>query len=190
MNAAELFMFEAEVKRRFEAGQIHGPVHLSNGNEQQLIEIFKEVRRTDWVFSTWRNHYHALLHGIPPQCVMEQIVAGKSMSLSSRYHRFMCSAIVGGMLPIAVGVASRGERAWVFVGDMAASCGMFHDCVQYAVGHDLPITFVVEDNGHSTNTPTLETWGGGPLFAAGKKTLRYVYKSEYPHIGAGKQVTM
>lgn len=189
MTAADLIAFEAEVKRRFEAGQIHGPVHLSNGNEAQLIEIFEDVRRTDWVFSTWRNHYHALLHGIPPQYVMDEIVAGRSMSMNHREHRFMSSSIVAGMLPIAVGVAAAGHRAWCFVGDMAASCGMFHDCVQYAQGHDLPITFVVEDNGHSTNTPTAETWGDY-MRPEGPKIRRYAYRSEFPHIGAGKRVTM
>ena len=190
MQKSDLLAFEAEVKRRFEAGQIHGPVHLSNGNEDALIEIFKDVKRSDWVLSTWRNHYHALLHGIPPEEVMAQIMAGKSMSMSSVKHRFLASSIVGGMLPIAVGLAAAGERVWCFVGDMAASCGMFSDCRQYAIGFDLPVTFVIEDNGFATTTPTPETWGNKPLLAHGEKTIRYVYKSELPHIGAGAKVTM
>jgi pyruvate dehydrogenase E1 component alpha subunit len=187
MLKSDLIAFEDEVRRRFEAGQIHGPVHLSNGNEDQLIGIFADIKRGDWVLSTWRNHYHALLHGVPAQFVMDEIMAGRSISLNSREHRFLSSAIVGGMLPIAVGLAAAGERVWCFVGDMAASCGMFHDCVQYAQGFNLPATFIVEDNGLATTTPTAETWGAWP---SGGHILHYDYKSELPHIGAGKRVTM
>lgn len=191
MTADELIAFEAEVKELFERGAILGPVHLSNGNEKELIEIFADVRPQDWVFSTWRNHYHALLKGIPRDVVLKQIVHGHSMHLSSVEHRFMSSSIVGGMLPIAVGVAhSNVAHVWCFLGDMAASCGMYRDCLQYARGHDLPITFVIEDNGFSTGTPTQETWGGYVEPTDGWKVRRYKYTSKYPHIGAGKRVTM
>lgn len=190
MNKADLIAFEAEVKRRFEAGQIHAPVHLSNGNEDALIDIFRDIKRGDWVFSTWRNHYHALLHGVPPAYVMHEVMAGRSINLRSAEHRFHSSAIVGGCLPIAVGVAAAGMRAWCFVGDMAASCGMFHDCTKYAAAFNLPVNFIVEDNGYSTTTPTLEVWGGAYPEAYGPNIFRYKYRSEYPHVGAGKQVTM
>ena len=60
-----LIDFETEIKEIYEDGKITAPVHLSGGNEDQLIEIFKDVDKDDWVFSSWRNHYHALLHGVP-----------------------------------------------------------------------------------------------------------------------------
>lgn len=199
LTKADLIAFETVVKAKFEAGEVHGPVHLSNGNEAQLIEIFRDVNPGDWVFSTWRSHYHALLKGIPMEWLLAEIIKGHSMHINSVEHRFMASSIVGGCLPIAVGVAAavkrQGgyERVWCFVGDMAASCGMFHDCAQYAVGFDLPITFVIEDNGKSTNTPTAETWGSkDPVFYGRLAThvLRYKYESAFPHIGAGKRTTM
>ena len=159
MTAAELIAFEREVADRFERGEIRSPVHLSGGNEDALIAIFKEVRREDWVFSTWRSHYHALLHGIPPDAVMAQIMSGRSMNLNFPEHRFLASAIVGGILPIACGVAYAGNRVWCFVGDMTASIGGFHDAHEFAFCNALPITFLVEDNGLSTNTPTHDAWG-------------------------------
>src|SRR5262245_53053446 len=101
MKARELIAFEREVADRYNAGEIRGPVQLSGGNEQQLIEIFRDIPKDAWIFSTWRSHYHALLHGIPREKVMAQIVAGKSMNLNFPEHRFFTSAIVGGILPIA-----------------------------------------------------------------------------------------
>jgi TPP-dependent pyruvate/acetoin dehydrogenase alpha subunit len=185
-----LIAFEEKVARAFEEGKIRGPVHLSGGNEEQLIQIFKKINPEDWVFSTWRNHYHALLHSIPQEKVWEQILNGKSMNLSFPEHRFYSSAIVGGILPIAVGVATGIKRkgchrkVWCFVGDMAATTGAFHEANNYASKQDLPIKFVVEDNGLSTNTPTEEVWGRGWV----GKNIYYSYKRTYPHVGVGKWV--
>jgi TPP-dependent pyruvate/acetoin dehydrogenase alpha subunit len=190
VNAADLISFEKEVAEAFEAGKIRGPVHLSGGNEEQLLAIFKHVHPEDWCFSTWRNHFHALLHGIPREKVMGQIMDGRSMNLCFPEHRFYTSAIVGGILPIAVGVAAALKRkdckrkVWCFVGDMAATTGTFHEAKTYASKQDLPIRFVIEDNGVSTNTPTEETWGRGCV----GKTLYYSYKRMYPHVGVGKWV--
>lgn len=192
MTADDLRAFEQEVAEAFDAGKIRGPVHLSGGNEDYLIEIFKDIARDDYVFSTWRNHYHALLHGIPRERVMDRILAGKSMNLMFPEHRFFTSAIVGGCLPIAVGVAAALKRkrepvkVWCFLGDMAETTGIFHEAHRYACGQDLPITFVVEDNGLSTNTPTKECWGkhwmGKPRTL---KTIRYEYKRTWPHVMKG-----
>lgn len=195
MTAADLIEFEREVADAFEGGLIHAPVHLSGGNEEQLIRIFRDIAPTDWVLSTYRNHYHALLHGIPRAQVMAEILAGRSMYWSSPAHRFLTSALVGGILPIAVGVAAgikrRGEpeRVWCFVGDMAATTGIFHESVAYADGHDLPVTFVVEDNGMSTDTPTHEAWGRRPdAQSYGCLARRYSYERIWPHVNSGMYV--
>ena len=66
VNKQYLIDFETEVKERYERGEIHSPVHLSSNNEEQLIDIFKQVDKNDWVFCTWRNHRRAhqwLKHG-------------------------------------------------------------------------------------------------------------------------------
>ena len=192
MTPTKLVAFEAEVAAAFEARKIHAPIHLSGGNEEQLIQIFKEIRPEDWVFSTWRSHYHALLHGVPPAEVMNQILAGRSMNLCFPAHRFYTSAIVGGTCPIAVGVAAALARArstarvWVFVGDMTAEGGAFHEAASYVKGHGLPLTFVIESNGMSTNTPTWEAWGEGSLRLVLKS---YLYTRTYPHTGVGKWIT-
>lgn len=190
LTADDLIAFETEVAKHFAAAEIRSPVHFSGGNEAPLLEIFKDIQREDYVCSTWRNHYHALLHGIPRERLMADILAGHSMNLNYPEYRFLTSAIVGGTLPIVCGLAAGGKRVWCFVGDMCASMGSFYDAVHYADGHDLPVTFIVEDNGLSTNTPTQGTWGGNGWKNAisSKRVKSYRYTRMYPHVGLTKRV--
>lgn len=193
LNASDLITFEENVARFFAAKEIKGPIHLSGGNENELIEIFKDIGRADWVFSTYRNHYHALLHGIDPDWLWAEIKAGRSMNISSPAHHFFTSAIVGGCLPIAVGAAAACKRfgtkqkVWCFLGDMAGMTGAAYEAYNYSRGHDLPITFVVEDNGMSCDTPTLETWGFDEVRPL-KGVRYYKYTRSYPHSGIGSYV--
>ena len=191
-TVSELIEFETEVAQYFAAAKIHSPVHFSGGNEEQSLWVFEKIRREDWVFSTWRSHYHALLHGVPRETVLRAILDGKSMNLNFPDYRFFSSAIVGGTLPIACGVAAgikwRGEgqeRVWCFIGDMTASIGAFRDAQRYADGHALPITFVIEDNGLATNTPTKRTWGESETVC---QVIRYNYQRTYPHVGLTTKV--
>lgn len=167
----------------FEAGKIRAPIHLSGGNEEQLIRIFKDIQPTDWVFSNHRSHFHALLKGIPHDWLLAEILAGHSITINNAEHKFFSSAIVGGILPIAVGVAMTGARVWVFCGDMASSGGIFYECLKYAKGHSLPIKFVIEDNGLSVCTPTVEAWGHLPSVI--EEDEYYSYKPTFPHQGTG-----
>lgn len=195
MLAEQLIAFEKDIADCFERGDIKGPVHLSGGNEEQLIEIFREVGKEDWIFSTWRNHYHALLHGVPPEKLKAAILKGPSMNINFPEHRFVTSAIVGGILSIACGVAAgikrRGgtEKVWCFVGDMAASIGAYHEAISYAICNSLPVMFVEEDNGLSTNTPTEDAWGKSSTWPH-QQEIHYTYTRTVPHVGIGKWVTI
>ena len=187
MTASDLIAFEREVARRFEAKEILAPIHLcSDTQAEPLIEIFRDIKRTDWVLSTWRSHFAALLHGVPRDAVMAQILAGRSMSLHFPEYRFMTSAIMGGMLPIACGLAAAGERVWCFVGDMCASTGAFRDAHRFASRNDLPVHFHIEDNRLSTNTPTADSWG---LKHGERRDTRYFYTRTTQHSGTDKYVS-
>ena len=187
-----LIDFENLIVSHWEAAKIRGPVHLSNGNEEQLIEIFKRITPTDWVFSTWRSHYHALLKGIDPVWIEKEILAGRSITLCNIDERFYSSAIVTATLPIALGVAlsikkqGSSEKVWVFVGDMSFESGAFYEVHKYARNFDLPLYFVVEDNGVSTYTPTEATWNVKRPIPP--DVIHYSYKSKYPHYGSGKWI--
>jgi len=185
--------FELRVKGEYEKGTIRGPVHMSKGNEQQLIEIFKYIHPEDWVFSSWRNHYHALLHGVPEEHLWELILAGKSMSVYCETPKLYTSSIVGGVVPIALGAAQaqkmkkNGRKVWLFVGDMTYETGVFHEAYKYSRAHDLPLEIVVEDNNMSTNTPTDETWNGQKSQMP-KDVFYYFYERGYPHHGTGQWI--
>ncbi len=191
---ALLIDFEKKVKQAFLDKRIKAPIHLSGGNEDKLLEIFKNINQEDWVFSTWRSHYHAILKGIPEEWVFSEIIAGRSMFLINREHKFISSSIVGGILPIACGVAwalrrkSINERVWVFVGDMTARTGIYHEFIEYCRGHDLPVSIVIEDNGLSTNTPTIQVWGESQRNRVFSAPIKYSYKRVYPHVGCDEFV--
>ena len=186
----ELIDFEIDIKKIYESGKIKAPIHLSGNNEDQLIKIFKNVKKNDWVFSTWRNHYHALLKGIPKDWLKKEIIKGRSMGINNLKYKFYSSAIVGGIIPIALGVAKSlklqkksKSKVWVFIGDMTFETGIFHECYKYSKNHGLPLKFVVEDNGLSTNTPTKSTWVRKSKIP--KDVINYKYKRKYPHHGTG-----
>jgi len=106
--------------------------------------------------------------------------------------KFYASAIVGATLSIALGAAlsikkSGGDdKVWVFIGDMSFESGIFYEVHKYARNFELPLYFVVEDNGVSTYTPTEATWKIKREIP--NDVIWYDYKSKYPHYGSGKWV--
>jgi len=197
MTPQELIAFETEIAEIFNAGKIRAPIHLYYGNEAQMIEIFREVQPEDWVFCSWRSHYQCLLKGVPPEELKAEILAGHSISLCFPKQRVVSSAIVGGIIPIAVGAAMgikrRGEKSRVhcFAGEMTSETGIFHECVKYASNHKLPIRFIVEDNGKSVCTDTRATWNQPMLTYEDNRhplVTYYKYQTKYPHAGAGQRV--
>lgn len=231
----DLVAFEKRVAEVYEQGLIKSPVHLSGGSERQLIEIFKGISRDDWKLCTWRNHLHALLSEIPPEEVMRQILAGKSMTMNSAEHKFYSSSIAGGILPIAVGLGMAikrvrcdtpgcchcrckdlrcttllggtehgghvhynhlpcpawARRVWCFCGDMTAECGIFWESAKYARNFNLPVTFIIESNGKSVQTPTEEIWGAIEDWSEYFYNVRrYEYELAWPHHGVGKFIEL
>lgn len=193
MTRDDLIAFEADIADCFNRGEIRAPVHLAGGNEDDLIELFKLMRPDDWICGAWRMHYHCLLKGVPLAQLKADILAGRSITLCYPHYRIITSAIVGGILPIALGLAwsikraGGKERVWVFCGDMAAMSGAFAECSRYAQSHDLPMVTVIEDNGLSVCTPTDLVCGtiGSDRPAA---SVYYRYDLKWPHSGAGKRV--
>ena len=111
------------------------------------------------------------------------------MGINNKKYKFYSSAIVGGILPIALGVAKsikiKKQRAkvWVFIGDMTFETGTFYECYKFSKNMKLPIKFVVEDNNMSTNTPTNKVWVKKSKVP--KDVIKYEYKRKYPHHGTG-----
>ena len=198
MTPAQLIAFEEDIASEFNAGKIRAPIHLYFGNEEAVIDVFRNIRPQDWVLCSWRSHYQCLLKGVPPEELKAEIMAGRSISLCFPEQRIFSSAIVGGAVPIAVGIAmgiqrSGGdERVYCFMGEMTAETGITHESVKYSRNHKLPVTWVIEDNTKSVCTDPKKTWALGSHWwerdGGATDVLHYKYESKYPHAGAGVRV--
>ena len=206
VTAKKLIEFEEDIATLFNAGKIKAPVHLYHGNEDIMVEIFKDIDiQNDWVCCTWRNHYQSLLKGIPPDLIKSLIVEGKSMVMNLPEYKFICSSIVGGIPSIATGIALANKlqnlpgHVWCWLGDMSAETGAFHEAYKYSVCEKLPITFIVEDNFKSVCTPTNQVWRRDTPYYLDRSYTGGIHKQPhlyyyqysntiYPHAGAGKRV--
>jgi len=189
MNKDALIQFEEDIANEFNQGRIRAPVHLSHGTEDALIEIFKEIRSRDWVLCSWRSHYQCLLKGVPAPLLKQAIMEGKSISLCFPEYRVFSSAIVTGVLPIAVGIGlaiardGLDEKVFCFVGDMTSETGAFEECYKYVRNFDLPVRFIIEDNRKSICTDTRKVWGMSTLSreGPGNEHLHYYqYENKWP----------
>jgi len=196
LTKEQLVDFETDIANCFNNAMIKAPVHLYDGNEEQMINIFKNVEPEDWIFCSWRSHYQCLLKGVPQEQLKQDILDGKSITLCYPEYNIYSSAIVTGNIPIATGTALDIKRkggtnhVWCFVGDMTSETGTFFENWKYAVNHDLPITFVIENNGKSVCTETHKVWNTDELYFAKetKKIIYYEYQTKYPHAGAGQRI--
>lgn len=182
----------------FNDGMIRAPIHLYNGNEDNMLEIFQNINEDDWILCSWRNHYQCLLKGVPKERLMKDILAGRSISLCYKDYKIISSGIVTGVIPIATGIAldiknKKGKnKVFCFMGDMTSESGIAYECIKYCINNKLPIHFIIEDNGKSVCTITKEAWGIDKLTfeECGNQYITY-YKydgSKYPHAGSGVRI--
>ena len=197
MKEKDLIKFEDSIAELFNEAKIKSPIHLYSGNEKFLINFFKKIKKNDWVLCSWRSHYQCLLKGVPPKKIKNEIIDGKSISLCFLDYKVYSSAIVGGSLPIAVGLAMSLKRkksknkVYCFIGDMTSETGIAHECIKYSKNKNLPIHFIVEDNRKSVCTDTRKAWSKNKLTyenISDKFVTYYKYKLKYPHAGAGQRV--
>jgi pyruvate dehydrogenase E1 component alpha subunit len=152
----------------YAAGKIRGFLHLYIGQEAIAAGVIPTLGPADSIVGTYREHGHALLRGISAEAIMAEMYGkaagcsrgrGGSMHLFSREHRFFGgNAIVGGGLPIAIGIAladklrsTRGVTC-VFFGEGAAAEGEFHEALNIASLWKLPVLFVCENNEYAMGT--------------------------------------
>jgi len=197
MKEKDLINFEDNIAKLFNEAKIKAPIHLYSGNEKFLIRFFKKIKKNDWIFCSWRSHYQCLLKGVPPNKIKKEIIKGKSISLCFLDYKIYSSAIVGGSLPIALGLALSLKRkksknkVYCFIGDMTSETGIAHECIKYSRNKNLPIHFIIEDNRKSVCTDTRKVWSKNKLTyenVSDKFVTYYKYKLKYPHAGAGQRV--
>ncbi len=160
--------FEARCAELYSARKIRGFLHLYDGEEAIAVGVMDALGDPDRVVATYREHGHALARGVPMAAVLAEMYGvaegcsggrGGSMHLFDRDRRFVGgNAIVGGGLPLAVGLAlaDRLQDApgvtVCFFGEGAVAEGEFHESMNLASLWKLPVLFVCENNGYAMGT--------------------------------------
>ena len=160
--------FEERCVELYSAERIRGFMHLCIGEEAVAVGLVGALAPEDAVVSTYREHGHALARGVPMASILAEMFGratgcsrgrGGSMHLFDAARRFYGgNAIVGGGLPVAVGLAladalaGRGAVTACLFGDGAVAEGEFHECLNLAALWRLPVVFCCENNRYAMGT--------------------------------------
>ncbi len=160
--------FEEKCVELYSAGKIRGFLHLYIGEEAVAVGAMQALEPGDAVVATYREHGHALVRGIPAEKIMAELYGkqegcsggrGGSMHLFDAATRFYGgNAIVGGGLPLAVGLAladklqQRSRVTACFFGEGAVAEGEFHESMNLAALWRLPVLFCCENNLYAMGT--------------------------------------
>jgi len=172
-----LFWYESMLlMRRFEekSGQLYGQqkikgfCHLYIGQEACIAGSVTALRQGDKYITAYRDHAHPLALGTDPKYIMAELFGkvtgiskgkGGSMHMFDKdKHFFGGHGIVGGQIPLGVGIAfaekykGTEQLCITFMGDGAVRQGAFHESLNLAMLYQLPIIFVIENNGYSMGT--------------------------------------
>ena len=168
--------FEERVHKEFMTGQIPGFVHLYAGEEASAAGVCLQLGAHDTVASTHRGHGHAIAKGCDVKGMMKEIYGradglcggkGGSMHIADLDVGMLgANGIVGGGPPLVCGAAitaktlKTGGLSVAFVGDGAFNQGTTAESMNFARVYDLPVLFVLEDNGYAESTSSSWSIGG------------------------------
>ncbi|MEW6273396.1 MAG: pyruvate dehydrogenase (acetyl-transferring) E1 component subunit alpha [Thermodesulfobacteriota bacterium] len=160
--------FEEKAAELYTLGKIRGFLHLYIGEEAVAVGTAAALEQDDAIVATYREHGHALARGIAPGAIMAEMYGkasgcsrgrGGSMHLFDARTRFYGgNAIVGGGLPLAVGLAladrmqGRARATACYFGEGAAAEGAFHESLNLAALWQLPVLFLCENNLYAMGT--------------------------------------
>src|SRR5437870_3370034 len=161
--------FEERAQEQYTKAKIGGYCHLNIGEEATVVGGILALKANDWIFTSYREHGHAIARGVDPKAVMAELFGketgtshgrGGSMHLVDYSRRFMGGyGIVGGHLPLAVGgawaVKYRKQKDVIFCmfGDGATNIGAFHESLNMAKVFDLPVVWFCVNNRYGMGTP-------------------------------------
>ena len=154
--------FEEKVGEMYTRAKVGGFLHLNIGEEATFVGAIRALQPGDYVYSTYREHGHAISHGVDPKRVMAELFGrvdgvsggrGGSMHLFDPDKRFMGGyAIVAGSIALAVGTAlaiqyrEGSEIVMSMFGDGATNNGTFHESMNLAKVWNLPVLFLCGNN--------------------------------------------
>ncbi len=185
--------FEERAGEQYMRGKIRGFLHLYIGEEAIAAGAIPVLPSQDYVITHYRDHGHALARGMDPKIIMAELFGrstgsskgkGGSMHLFDASRNFMGGyAIVGGQLPLAVGLAFAAQYkeedriVLCFLGDGALNEGEFHEAMNLAAIWRLPVIFFCENNLYGMGSPVSE------VFA-----VKEIYRAAEPYGIPAKQV--
>jgi pyruvate dehydrogenase E1 component alpha subunit len=154
--------FEERAAQGYTQAKIGGYCHLNLGEEATVVGLMAALRKTDYLFTNYREHGYAIAKGIEPGRVMAELYGrstGTSKGWGGSMHMFDVESgllggygIVGGQIPLATGAALaidyRGgdEVVMCQMGDGTTNIGAFHEALNIAALWNLPVVFVVVNN--------------------------------------------
>jgi len=175
--------FEERAARAYTEALIGGYCHLNLGEEAAVVGLMSALRPTDYLFTNYREHGYAIMRGIDPSRVMAELYGrvdgvskgwGGSMHMFDVTHRLLGGyGIVGGQLPIATGAALaidyRGgdEIVMCTLGDGTTAIGAFHESLNLAGLWNLPIVYVIINNGLGMGTAVAHSSAEPELYKRG-----------------------
>lgn len=168
--------FEERVHKEFATGQIPGFVHLYAGEKASAVGVCMQLNERDHIASTHRGHGHAIAKGCDVGAMMKEIFGRQGACVKARaapctlpISARACwgpNGIVGGGSPLACGAALAAKVkqskavAVAFFGDGAFNQGTTLEAMNFASVYQLPVFFVLEDNGYAESTASSWSIGG------------------------------
>lgn len=160
--------FEEKVGQLYGQQKIKGFCHLYNGQEACVTGAVTALNKADKYITAYRDHAHPIALGTDPKYIMAELFAkatgiskgkGGSMHMFDKErHLFGGHGIVGGQIPLGVGIAfaekykKTNNLCITFMGDGAVRQGAFHEALNLAMLYQLPVIFVIENNGYAMGT--------------------------------------
>ena len=166
--------FEDKLASVYIQQKVRGFLHLYNGQEAVLAGALHAMEiGKDRMITAYRNHVQPIGLGVDPKRVMAELFGkatgtsmglGGSMHIFSKEHKFHGGhGIVGGQIPLGAGMAfgdkyfKRDNVTLCYMGDGAVRQGSLHETLNLATLWQLPVVFVVENNGYAMGTSVART---------------------------------
>ncbi len=160
--------FEERAQEQYTKAKIGGYCHLNLGEEATVVGGILALKAEDYIFTSYREHGHAIARGVDPRSVMAELFGretgtshgrGGSMHIFDSGLRFMGGyGIVGGHLPLATGAAfalkyqQKKDIVFCMFGDGAVNIGAFHESLNYAKVQHLPVVWYCINNQYGMGT--------------------------------------
>jgi len=169
-------LLDEKVVELYKKGLIQGIAHPCLGQEAIAAGVIANLARDDLIVSNHRGHGHSLAKGVSERAILSELLGKKTgmcQGLGGSMHSsdmgcgvVFSTAIVGGGIPLAVGVAlalkmdKKPNCVACFFGDGACNTGAFHEALNLAAIWKLPVVFVCENNQYAVSTPVTKSTAG------------------------------